>query len=578
MESNKTKIFIGVAWPYVNGDLHIGHLAGYLLPADICARYHRATGHEVLMVSGSDCHGTPITIEADKTNKTPQEIVEEYHKKDVDLFLNTLDLTYDIYTRTDTPHHYKIVQDFFIKLLEAGYIFKDTTKQYYSSKQNRFLPDRYVQGTCPFCGYTEARSDQCDECGKLISEGVINNPISRLSNEPVELKETEHYFLDWSKLQPKIEKYVKVNGKNWKNWVFQETMGWLKEGLKPRAVTRDLDWGVPLPIERIPKDTVIENIANKRLYVWFDAVIGYYSASLLWAKEKHPAPPTVPRWVRGRRGVQGKNKDWRDFWYGENLRHYYFMGKDNLVFHTMFWPGKLVVYDPKLHLPDIQSINMFLNLAGKQFSKSRGISIDIKDIVEKFGNDPVRFYLTYIMPEKHDASFYWNDFYEKINSILVGNLGNFVHRVLSIAQNIDIKNVNDKKSLPKVQSHILQAFKKSRTSLEKCEFHNYLMTVLELSSFGNKLFDYEKVWEVKKSDPDRFAQMIKQFYLIILALGFLTSPLLPESSKKIFDLLGLEYESNWPEEGKEFKRLEEIINNIDTSIKPKPLFQKIVIK
>src|SRR3989344_5984653 len=498
----KRKIFIGVAWPYVNGILHIGHLAGYLIPADICARYQRLVGKDVLMASGSDCHGTPITVEADKKCVSPAEVVEMYHTKDVDLFKNILGLTYDVYTRTDTPFHAKVTQDFFVKLFEEGYIYIDSSKQFYSPSQNKFLPDRYVKGTCPFCGYTDSRSDQCDNCGKLIGEELIK-PRSNLSGEPVELKEAQHYFLNWAKLQPKLN----------------------------------------------------ENIENKRLYVWFDAVIGYYSASLLWAKEN--------------------KADWQQFWYGDNLKHYSFMGKDNLVFHTLFWPGKLIVYDPKLHLPDVVSINMFLNLGEEQFSKSRGIVIEVKEIIEKYGNDRVRFYLTLIMPELRDSSFVWKDFEEKVNGILVSTIGNFIHRTLSIGNSININEVAKNDLTSDVEKIIVNSFEKAKNHLENCEFRNYLEVIINLCSFGNKFFDMEKIWDLKKTDAEKFKYDLKQLYSLIVTCGLLIMPIMPEASVKLFDMLGVEAPRFWPEFGDEIGEVNNIIMKIDTSIHPKTLFEKI---
>ena len=550
----KRNVFIGVAWPYVNGILHIGHLAGYLIPADICARYQRLIGNNVLMASGSDCHGTPITVEADKKGLSPAEVVEMYHTNDVDLFRNILGLSYDIYTRTDTPFHAKVTQDFFIKLLEEGYIYIDSSKQFYSPAQQKFLPDRYVKGICPFCGFNDSRSDQCDNCGKLIEEKLIN-PKSNLTGEPVELKETQHYFLDWTKLQPKLNEYVKSAGKNWKDWVLQETNGWLIEGLKARPVSRDIDWGVEIPKDRLPRDKIIENIENKRLYVWFDAVIGYYSASLLWADENQT--------------------DWKQFWYGENLKHYYFMGKDNLVFHTLFWPGKLIIYDPVLHLPDVVSINMFLNFGKEQFSKSRGVVIEVKEMIEKYGNDRVRFYLTLIMPELRDSSFAWKDFEEKVNGILVSTIGNFVHRTLSIGNAININEITENDLTSDVEKIIINSFEKAKNHLENCEFRNYLEVIVNLCSFGNKFFDMEKIWELKKTDAEKFKYDLKQLYSLILTCGVLIMPIMPEASAKLFSMLGVETPKLWPESGNEIKEINNILMNIDTSIHPKTLFEKI---
>ncbi len=556
-------ILIAVAWPYVNGEIHIGHLAGYLLPADISARYHRLIGDNVLMVSGSDCHGTPITVEADKKGQKPQEIADQYHAKDVHLFKEVLKLTYDLYTRTDTAHHIKVTQDFFVKMFEEGYIYIAATNQYYSDQENRFLPDRYVEGICPFCNFNNARSDQCDNCGKFLDQGELISPISKISKSTVYLKETQHYFVDWLKLAPQISKFVDEKGKNWKEWIFQETKGWLAEGLKARPVSRDIDWGVPIPIDRMPKNAIIEHVENKRLYVWFDAVIGYYSASLLWANEN--------------------NKDWQPFWYDEiaasnhqTIKHYYFMGKDNLAFHTMLWPGKLIAFDKKLHLPDMESINMFLNLDGKQFSKSRGVVIDSKKLIEKFGNDKVRFYLTYIMPEFKDSSFSWSDFQLRVNNILIGNFGNLIHRTLSIFFNnqFDLTPKTFKLDLD-VEQEIASSLAKVNSYLENCEFKNYLDTILQLSAFGNKYFDYHKIWQLAKTTTAEFNLKIYNLLAIIIACEILSQPLLIELNDQFSKLLGITFNPNWPDQESFLTEIETIIKQIKLNQKPFPIYTRI---
>jgi methionyl-tRNA synthetase len=582
-KNGNRKIFVGVAWPYVNGTLHVGHFGGYLLPADICARFHRLIGDDVLMVSGSDCFGTPITVEADKKGVSPKEIVEEYHTQDVELFINQLDLSYDLYTKTDHPNHIKVTQDFFIKMLEEGYIFVDSTEQYYSETENRFLPDRYVVGKCPHCGFDDARSDQCDSCDRLLDQGELQGAKSNLTESPVILKETEHYFVNWTKLQPFLEKYVGVKGSAWKDWIQSQTKAWLDEGLRPRAITRDLDWGVPLPKDRIPKDKLIKGIENKRIYVWFDAVIGYLSGSKLWAEEN--------------------GKDWAPFWYteegskvcscgegrctcggtdvaenpvGAELKHYYFMGKDNLVFHCLFWPGQLHVYDETLHLPDINSINMFMDLDGKAFSKSRGVVIAIKDIVEKYGNDAVRFYFTLIMPEIRDTSFVWKDFEDKVNGILVGNLGNFIHRVLSVGKKENIESFNGRKVSGETAELIHQTFTKSKELLEDCKFRDYLDSVLALSQYGNGLVNKVELWSLKEKDSDKFYESLFELYVIILALGYLMLPITPAASGKLFEMFGSEVDL-WPSMENLTAGLSSILLSATIPSKPKPLFNKIDI-
>ncbi|MBU1046143.1 class I tRNA ligase family protein, partial [Patescibacteria group bacterium] len=511
-----------------------------------------------------------------------------------------------------TPHHIRVTQNFFLKLLEQDYIFIDTTRQYYSPAEKRFLPDRYIEGKCSFCGSVDTRSDYCETCNKILDQGDILEPKSKLTNFPVELKNTEHYFVDWGKIQKdlKLSDYVENHKNDWREWVYKESLGWLKEGLKPRAITRDLDWGVPLPVEKIPPDKRIENIENKRIYVWFDAVIGYYSASLLWAKmqrfglnqeeaesktdidggnslpfgrQGRACPPTcrTGRPLAGLVSAKGTletdllENELADWWLNKSSKHYYFMGQDNLVFHTLFWPGKLKAYNSKLHLPDVVSINKFLNLEGRAFSKSRGISISISDIVKKYGHDPVRFYLTYIMPETRQSSFYLTDFQEKVNSVLIGSFGNFIHRTLSIARKVDIQRVSQVKLEGEVGDRIARSFIQSRDLLDRCEFRKYLDTIITLSNFANKLFDQKGVWRLKKEDIKAYAYSLKSLYALVMVLGYLALPLMPESAAKILNLLGLEAPACWPEFGDEVELVEKLIPQIDTGIEPEPLFRKI---
>lgn len=544
------RIFIGVAWPYVNGDIHIGHLAGYLLPADIFARFHRFLGNDVLMVSGSDCYGTPIALEADKRNVPPEDIVNEYHPKNVLLFKKA-NISFDIYTKTTTENHKKIVQDIFLKLLKNGYLKREWTKQYYSEKEKRFLPDRYVEGICPNCENQNARSDQCDQCSTLFNQGELKEPKNKLTGSPLIEKETEHYFFDWPKLEPFLKKYVREKGGRWKTWIRKETEGWLKRGLKPRAITRDLDWGIELPVAEIPEDQRIDNIKNKRIYVWFEAVIGYLSAATEWADTKRkPDAPTL-----------------KDFWYNGRAEHFYFMGKDNLVFHTLFWPGELRAYDKNLHLPDVLSINQFLNLEGYKFSKSRGIIIDSAYIIDTYGADPVRFYLATIMPEMTDADWSWTEFVHKHNHVLIGNLGNFINRTLTLAKNSKLRG---RFVEGKVIKETTEKIKEAKEALENAEFKKYANAILELSDLGNKYLGNAEPW--KDTDHDvtgSFHKVMSSCVYMTLALQALIKPLLPETYEKLEHLTGIQLET-WPKNG-ELKNMVDKVK-IGTVV---PLFQKI---
>jgi len=550
MAPKKEKIFIGVAWPYVNGEMHIGHLAGYLLPADILARFFKMKNHQVLMASGSDCFGTPVLFESIKKNTTPAELSSLYHNKLKELF-KLLNLSFDIYTKTDNPFHKKIVQDFFLKIYQAGYIYKKDLKQYYSENEKRFLPDRFVEGICKYCGSEGARGDQCDNCSKILEPGELINPHNRLTNSPVVLKKTEHYFLNWPKLEPFLKKYVADKKKYWKNWVGAEAEGWLKNGLRARAITRDIEWGIEIPAEKIPEKDRIKDWEKKSIYVWFEAVIGYFSASLEYFKEK---------------------KDWQEFWQEKDVKHYYFMGKDNLVFHTLFWPGQLYTYDKNLHLPDVVSVNQYLNLDGKKFSKSRGVIINCDYLAKKYGLDETRFYLCFIMPESRDASFSWSDFQEQVNSVLVGKIGNLVNRTLVLARNKKFEFPKKTKINAATTSRVQKAFESTDKNITNCQFRFYLQEIIGLAEYGNKYFDDKKVWSIK--DKKEFDSVIANLLYIIGALGVLSKPLMPDAAERLRKNLGLpeiEYLEN-------FKQLNDYLSENLPKIEikeAKPLFKKI---
>ncbi len=515
LKNQKNKIFIGVALPYVNGDIHVGHLAGYLIPADIFARYARLKGYEVLMVSGADCHGTPITVTADERGISPEEIVNEYFPKLIDLtkFYN---LSFDIFTSTRTSIHKKLSQEIFINLLKNGYIFKEKSYQYFSEKEKKFLPDRYVEGECSFCHSEKQRGDQCESCGRVLNPGELLNPISKLTKSPVILKETEHYFLDYSKLQPEIENFVR-NSSHWRPWVYSETISFLKEGLKPRAITRDLDWGIELPYEMIPQDMLIENIENKRFYVWFEAVIGYLSASVEWAEKN--------------------NSSWEDFWLNENARHYYFTGKDNLIFHTIFWPGQLIGQRKKYNLPYFPSIQNWLLLEGKKFSKSRGVHLDSMEIGKKYGIDNVRFYIFSIIPENKDSNFIWKEFIETINNELVSNIGNLIHRILVFAKRKkeEIKNFPYDPS-KEIQDQISAVFDKVSQDLEYCHFTETFKDILEYVKFGNQYLEKNKPWQNDKNSISSLVDALN----IVYSLRTLLWPIIPKKMDELSQMLGLE--------------------------------------
>lgn len=517
---SKRKILVACAWPYVNGKLHIGHLAGYFIPGDIFARYSRLKGWDTLMVSGSDCHGTPITVEADKRGLTPQDIIEEFEPR-IHEVIKLYDFSYDIFTKTTTENHAKITQEVFLSLLKNGYITKDKSFQYYSETESRFLPDRYVEGECPHCHAKEQRADQCENCGRSLGLGELINPVSKLSKSKVELKETEHYFIDYPKLQEQIKEFVLNHESVWKNWVFKETLGFIDEGLQPRAITRDLDWGVAIPKDRIDPEFQIENIDSKKFYVWFDAVIGYYSAAVEYCE---------------------KNElDVNDFWKNPDSLHYYFMGQDNLTFHTIFWPGQLIGMNEGLNLPHQESIVKFLNVKGSKLSKSRGNIIDATMVAEKFSPDVVRYYITSVLPENKESNWDWNDFRNKVNSELVGNIGNFIHRTLSFYNNKlgnEIQNSKIQISSD-VQSKIEETFIDINDAIFECKFVDSINLIRELSTFGNQYFDHNKPWTLIE-EREKCEQVLFDCLQLVNAIHILIAPILPDSSKKLNAIIGAE--------------------------------------
>lgn len=534
------KILIGVAWPYVNGDLHLGHLAGYLLPADILARLLRLKGNDCLMVSGSDCHGTPITVAADKDKVSPIDIVNEYHKKDVDLF-KFYGLSYNLYTNTTTQNHKKVVQDMFMVLIKNGYIVKDTMRQYFSEVENKFLPDRYVEGECPHCHAKEQRSDQCEVCGRWLEDGELINPISKNTGSPVTLKDTEHYFLDFEKLIPELNTYVESKQGIWRDWVYKETIGWLKEGLHKRAITRDLDWAIDLPIEELkelPQELQLSDYTGKKIYVWFEAVIGYLSAAMEWAG--------LSKDTNYENGIfykqEGQSSDWKDYWMNPDCDIYNFMGQDNLVFHTLMWPAQLIGSKKGYTLPNNVVVNKFMNFEGKKFSKSRNWTIDTKKIAENYGVDVVRYYIAANLPENKEGDFTWEGFITGVNNELVANLGNFINRTLKFLESKYQGEINSEEFVldESIKSEIENTYKNISESIINCQFVNAINYLMALSKFSNKYFDDQKIWVTIKDEPEKAKNIMLNLLNIVENLGLLMSPFLPESSNKLMEMIDKE--------------------------------------
>ncbi len=522
MNKKSRKIYIGVAWPYVNEVFHIGNLTGAYLPPDIFARFHRLKGNTVLMVSGSDFHGTPITLRADKDGKKPEKIAQHFHELDKK-YLAQFRIDYDLYTSTHTENHRKITQEMFLKLLENEYITIQETKQLYSKTSRRFLQDRYVEGECPYCHASDARGDQCEQCGRLLDALELLNPISKLDKSELLRKRTQNYFLNLSKLQEPIKKWLESNEKL-RPWVKREALGWIKEGLHERAITRDMDYGVPLPIDQIPKDKLIENIESKVFYVWFEAVIGYLSAAIEYSQQI------------------GKPNYWKEFFYDKEGETYYFVGQDNLVFHTINWPAQLIAYEKKINLPTNVLVNKFLQLEGQKMSKSRNWFIETPYLLENYSVDSIRFYLTHNMPEQKVSNFSWEDFLRVNNGILVGTIGNFVHRSISLAQQsfgneieLDVPDVT-------LTKEVQDCFQTTGKHLDAGEFRMAIERVVRFCELGNQYIDRAKPWKLIKEDTGAARAALSNLLWRVDALCVLLYPFLPSASERLNTLLGYKKE------------------------------------
>jgi methionyl-tRNA synthetase len=536
------RIFIGVAWPYANGWLHVGHLAGANLPADIFGRYHRLKGNEVLMVSGSDQHGTPITIRAEQEGKTPAEIAGRYHK-DFQEAWKKLGIVWELYTSTGTPNHAAVTHDMFRTLREHGYIYKSTTTQPYCPKCQRFLPDRYVEGTCPFCGDTGARGDECEQCGKPLNAAELKNPRCHNCGTPPEFRDTEHFFFKLSAFNDKLTEWVKAQ-KHWRANVQNFTLGFLKEGLNDRAITRDIDWGIIVPEP---------GFENKRFYVWFENIIGYLSASKEWAQ------------------LQGDPEKWRPFWEGD-AKAYYFLGKDNIVFHTMNWPAMLMGYGG-LNLPYDVPANEFLTIESKKGSKSRNWAVWVPDYLSRYDPDPLRYILSINMPETSDSDFSWHEFVRRNNDELVATYGNLVNRVLTFTyRNYDGK-VPEAGSLDDGDKSIIKDadayLEKVGESIAKCSFKQGIQAAMALAAQANRYLDEKAPWKKIKEDKNAAATSLYTAINVISRLKTMLSPYLPFSSQKVHEYLGFDgkvEDAGWkPQPVAAGQKLRE----------PKPLFTKL---
>ena len=515
------------AWPYANGPRHIGHVSGFGLPCDMFARYQRMCGNPVLMVSGTDEHGTPIQVQADAEGVTARELADRYNRVIAE-DLYGLDMTYDLFTRTTTRNHYAVVQEMFLGLYKNGYIFARKSLGAVSPSTGRTLPDRYIEGTCPICGFDGARGDQCDNCGNQLDPVDLINPRSKINGETPAFVETEQFFLDLPAFADALGTWLQSKSGQWRPNVLKFSLN-LLDDLQPRAITRDLDWGVPIPLEGW------SDLPDKRIYVWFDAVIGYLSASVEWARRA------------------GDPDAWRAFWQSPEAEGYYFMGKDNIVFHAEIWPAMLLGYDGKgarggtpgalgaLNLPSEVVSSEFLTMEGRKFSSSRQVVIYVRDFLARYDVDALRYYVAVAGPENQDTDFTWSEFVRRNNDELVANWGNLVNRTVSFAAR-NIGSIPPAGSLTDADRALLEhsraAFASVGESLGRCRFKMASTEVMRTLAEANKYLSDQAPWKLRESDPERMRTICHVALQLVDDGKTLLTPFLPRSSQKVYEMLG----------------------------------------
>ena len=584
-----------MAWPYANGPLHLGHVAGNCLPADIQYRYERARGRSVIMCSGSDEHGTPITVTAEQENVDPQEIVDRYHQINTQALIDLgcswgtnidprgIDYGGALYNRTTDPRHKELVQEYFTKLKQSGFLKQQSMKQYCSINSEgitKFLPDRYVEGECPICGSDGARGDQCDECGSTYESSELVNPRSKMDPDAkIEIRDTEHFFFQLNQFQNELEKHSITKQKVWKPNVRAMTKNWLNMGLRPRAVTRDMEWGIELPLSENEWET-------KRIYVWFEAVQGYLTCSQIWSERFSDNPDDWMKWwVKSDEGTEPK--------------HIYFMGKDNIPFHTVIWPAIIMgLNSSNSGNPPSSDINSgelvlesnvpameYLMLQGGQFSKSRKHAVWLPSFLEHHNPDTLRYFLSINMPEGHDTDFRWEEYVDKVNNELIGTYGNFVHRVMTLSHRLDSENGTnpllqyfDSSEHVEANEKIQTLLESAITSMEKQRFKEALRSLMNISQIGNGLIQHSEPWkymrEADSPEKSKSLSTLAYCWKICRGLAITLRPFLPFQSDQLWSMLGEE------------RNIDDILFedsfNFDSDFywnneKPKPLFERLDI-
>lgn len=521
-------VLVSVAWPYANGPRHIGHVAGFGVPSDVFARYQRMIGANVLMVSGTDEHGTPLLVQADKEGVSVKELADRYNRQIVE-DLAGLGLSYDLFTRTTTRNHYAVVQELFKGLYANGYMIKQTTMGAISPSTGRTLPDRYIEGTCPICGAADARGDQCDTCGNQLDPADLIDPVSKINGETPKFIETEHFLLDLPALAEALGTWLEGR-KDWRPNVLKFSLN-LLEDLRPRAMTRDIDWGIPIPVEGW------EENPSKKLYVWFDAVVGYLSASIEWAKRS------------------GDPDAWRQWWNDPEAKSYYFMGKDNITFHSQIWPAELLGYQGKgakggnvhslgeLNLPTEVVSSEFLTMSGSKFSSSKGVVIYVKDFLKEFGPDPLRYFIAVAGPENNDTDFTWEEFVRRVNNELANGWGNLVNRAVSMAYK-NFGSVPAPAALEPADEAILtqaqNAFAEAGECLAHSHFKQGISIVMQLVGEANAYIADMEPWKLAKDDTqrERLGTVLWTALQVISDCNVMLTPFLPHTAQRVHETLG----------------------------------------
>ena len=534
-------ILVAVAWPYASGSRHLGHIGGAYLPADIFARYHRVVGNNVLMVSGSDVHGTPITVRADAEGVEPIDIVNKYHNEFLG-YWEKLNISWDNYTTTMTDTHIEVVHDIFNKLLEKGFIDKQKSLQAYDPGENKFLPDRYVEGTCPYCSYSEARGDQCDSCSKTLDPEELINPVSKISGNKAEFKETEHFFLKLSLLEDQLASWLDKK-EGWRPHVINWAKSFVKDGLQDRAITRDLDWGIEIPVDDLG--------SGKKIYVWFEAVIGYLSASKEWAKNK------------------GNEKEWTEWWNNESAETYYFIGKDNVPFHAVIWPSILLAYEG-LNLPTNVPANQYILVKGEKASASRGVGKTLQEYLDEWNPDALRYALASALPEQSDTEISEEEMIRRNNEELVAAWGNLVQRVFTQIQN-NFSKINEIDETNDVDKNLLKEMSESYDIvgklIEKVELKAALQESMRYVSKVNGYLNETEPWKVIKEDEKRAARILYTALEAIDSCANLLYPFMPSTSDLVRSAIPRETENFWGlnkiKTGVELKEIGLLFNKFD---------------